>query len=194
MLTDAEPTSEPVELAEAEERLYSLAEVEAFEREGVSYELLHGRLIKTMPASKRHGNVAIKISIALGSHIEKNKLGECYAAETGFVLSKADKNMIAPDFAFIRADREQFQAAGWSDVIPDFVLEVISPNEIAEDVHEKVLAWLKASVRLVWLAYPNSKTVAAYLPTGDAKIYQAADLITCHDVIAGFEQPVSSFF
>lgn len=49
---------------------------------------------------------------------------------------------------------------------PDVAVEVVSPNETAEDVREKVRDYLTAGTPLVWVIYPRTQEVVAHTPDG----------------------------
>ena len=40
------------------------------------------------PAGGRHGRVAMKLSRRIGNYVEAHRLGETFAAETGFLIEK----------------------------------------------------------------------------------------------------------
>jgi Uma2 family endonuclease len=77
-------------------------------------------------------------------------------------------------------------------------VEVVSPNDTSEEVDEKVIEWLKAGVRLVWVVSPALKTVRIHRPrtagNGSVSLLLAEDTITGEDVIPGFSAKVAEFF
>ncbi|MGI8650849.1 MAG: Uma2 family endonuclease [Rubrobacter sp.] len=52
--------------------------------DGFRYELVRGELRQMNPAGNIHGRIAIRFTWRLARHAEENRLGEVYAAETGF--------------------------------------------------------------------------------------------------------------
>ena len=65
------------------------------------YELVKGELFEMPPAGGRHGSVAMRIGILLGSHVMRNRLGEVFAADTGFIVRRDPDTVRAPDACFI---------------------------------------------------------------------------------------------
>lgn len=53
-----------------------------------SYELIDGELRMMSPAGARHGRIAARLLRKLGNFVEEQQLGETFAAETGFILSR----------------------------------------------------------------------------------------------------------
>jgi Uma2 family endonuclease len=51
------------------------------------YELVRGELRQMNPAGNVHGRIAVRVTWRLAQHVEENRLGTVYAAETGFRLA-----------------------------------------------------------------------------------------------------------
>ena len=72
-----------------------------------------------------------------------------------------------PDVAFVSFDRwskgksESYRENAW-DVVPDLAVEVVSPNDFADELIRKVSEYFAAGVRLVWVVYPRQKLVYVY--------------------------------
>jgi Uma2 family endonuclease len=65
----------------------------------------------------------------------------------------------APDVAFVRSSRvADGIPSGYFPGAPDFVVEVLSPNDRATDVAAKVADWLAAGAELVWVVDPAART------------------------------------
>ena len=67
-------------------------------------ELVEGRVIYLTNPKPRHGRIAMRISTPLAVFVCDNKLGEVYAAETGFLVGRNPDSVRAPDVAFVRAE------------------------------------------------------------------------------------------
>lgn len=92
-------------------------------------------------------------------------------ADTGFVLSRDPDTVLAPDVAFVRADRlpPPGQRHRFAELAPDLAVEVVSPDR-ATDVTEKTLRYLDAGVALVWVVYPAQRTVAVHHAGGEMRL------------------------
>jgi Uma2 family endonuclease len=73
-------------------------------------------------------------------------------------------------------------------------VEVVSTNDLAQDVNEKVEEYLQAGVPLVWEVYPESRTVLVHRPNSTVTKLHATDELTGEDVFPGFRCQVAEFF
>lgn len=130
--------------------------------QGKRYELVKGELREMAPTGGRHGRVAIRLGGRLNSYVDEHNLGEVFAAETGFRLSKDPDTVRAPDVAFVARGRlpEEGLPAGYPEIAPDLVVEVLSPSDAA------VEDWLEAGVKLVWVVYPDTAPLMMCMSCG----------------------------
>ena len=75
---------------------------------------------------------------------------------------------------------------GFYEVVPDLVVEIVSPNDSPQYVADRVAMWLSHGVRLVWAVYPVSRTVAAHPSAGPTLIYTENDELDGGDVLPEF--------
>jgi Uma2 family endonuclease len=79
-------------------------------------------------------------------------------------------------------------------IAPDLAVEIISPNDLIEEVEAKIHAYFAAGVRQVWLLSPQFKTVTIYTsPTHSIILPEDAEL-TCEELLPGFRCAVSVLF
>jgi hypothetical protein len=77
---------------------------------------------------------------------------------------------------------------------PDLVVEVISPNDSAYEVDEKLEEYLAISIPLIWIVNPETRTVEINRPDGTATRLHASAEITGEDVLPGFHCRSRRFF
>ena len=68
-------------------------------------ELVRGELMMMSPGGSEHGRLIGRITVALGSFIAQNSLGEILGAETGFQIAHQPDTVRAPDVAFVSRER-----------------------------------------------------------------------------------------
>ncbi|MBC6936489.1 MAG: Uma2 family endonuclease [Chloroflexi bacterium] len=166
---------------------------------GKRVELVEGEIREMAPAGGEHGEVAIGIGSLIWSHVQQNRLGRVTAAETGYVLYKNSDpggrdTVRAPDVGFVSLERApQPFSEKFVPLAPDLAVEVISPNDGAEAVEEKVLDYLRYGVRQVWLIYPSSKTIVVQT-SAEIRRLAAGDTLDGGDVLPGFSVRVGEIF
>ena len=177
-------------------QLITAEELERMPQGDAHIELVKGELVKMTPAGSEHGEVALAIGSLVREFARHHNLGKTYAAETGFVLSRNPDTVRAPDAAFVSAERvmHQERREGFFDGAPDLAVEVVSPADTDEDVEEKVLEYLQAGTRLVWVVRPRTKTITAYRSLTNIRVLTLQDTLDGADVLPGFAVPVKEIF
>lgn len=160
------------------------------------YELVRGELRRMNPAGNVHGRVVMSFAWRLARHVEENRLGTVYAAETGFRLSSDPDTVRAPDVAFVSRDRVEAigDIEGFWPEAPDLAVEVISPGDSYADVEEKVFDWLDAGTKMVVVINPRQRSATVYKSPTDIAALAEADVLDGGDVVPGFELAVREIF
>lgn len=158
--------------------------------------MVKGKVYEMAPAGGRHGYAAINAGTFLNVHVRSNRLGRVFAAETGFILRRAPDTVRAPDAAFVAHSRLPADEIpdGYIAVIPDLVVEVVSPNDTRREVREKVEDWLHAGVRIVWVLNPITSTATVYRSIEDVRQLTEDDFFDGEDVVPGFSCRVGDVF
>ncbi len=162
------------------------------------FELSEGILVEMTPAGVQHGKYALKFGRRVGNFVEEHQLGETTAAETGYILFKnpTGKDTVrAPDVGFITSARVPKTGLpdGYFLGAPDLAVEVISPNDEADDVQLRVTQFLKYGTRMVVLVYPKSQTVVVHTRTGSITLDINGEF-DGGDVLPGFKLAVRDIF
>lgn len=160
------------------------------------YDLIRGELIRMSPASRGHGRIALRVGRLIGAYVDEHQLGEAHAAETGFILARNPDTVLAPDVAFVRAERltAELDDDGFLPLAPDLAVEVVSPSDRMTEVTDKVMTYLDAGVPLVWVIQPRQRIVTAYGQGDVIRVYRENDEIDGGDVLPGLRIPVASIF
>ena len=177
------------------DRFFELAEAPEYQDRVL--ELVEGVIIE-MPRPKRiHGVVAARLTMKIAVHVDENNLGEVTSGDPGFVLERNSygrDTVRGLDIAFLSKSRELGPPDfSWYELGPDLAVEVISPSNKTSDTHLKVMQLLKAGTRLVWLVYPESRTVVAHTASGAVTLTET-DTLSGGDVLPGLELRVGDIF
>lgn len=82
---------------------------------------------------------------------------------------------------------------------PELAVEVASPEQTVADMAAKAVRYLRGGTRLVWIVWPDARTVDVWHP-GDARRpsvtlrADASDLLDGKDVVPGFTHSVADVF
>jgi Uma2 family endonuclease len=159
-------------------------------------ELVKGEVVEMSPAGFDHGAIALAVGSILRDFVRSQRLGTVTAAETGFVLSRNPDTVRAPDAAFVARERVERQGRpeGFFEGAPDLAVEVVSPHDRDLQVEEKILDYLQAGTRMVWVVRPRSQTVTVYRSFSDIRVYLIDEALSGGDLLPGLEVPVRELF
>ena len=138
-----------------------------------------------------------EVSFDLGGiDVADNRLGEVFAAETGFLLSTDPDTVRAPDAAFVNAEsmKSLDSLSGYLPVSPDLVVEVVSPSDKSSDVEEKAFAWLGYGTRLVLVTDPANQIIRSYRDSRSITVGQVGDTVDASDVVSDWTFSVPEIF
>ena len=163
---------------------------------GVRGELIRGVLCETMPTGERHGKIVTNLVVELGVFVKAGQLGTVFASDSGVWLERDPDTVREPDVAFTSVEKLPLDAwnSGYSEVVPDLVVEVASPSDSRREVHDKAHMWLSHGVRLVWVVHPETRTVDVYRQGGGAATLSETDALDGLDVLPDFTCAVSAVF
>ena len=179
-----------------ETRLLTAGELLQLGGEGVRGELIRGVLCETMSTGELHGKIVTNLVIALGVFVKPKRLGTLLASDAGVWLERDPDTVREPDIAFTSAERLPLDAwnTGYSEVVPDLVVEVASPSDSRRELNDKAQMWLRYGVRLVWVVHPDTRTVDAHRADGAAVTLGEDDTLDGGDVLLGFTCAVAAVF
>lgn len=163
--------------------------------DGVRHELIHGELTGMNPTGFEHLDLSGLLIHRLRGFASERGLG-IVGGEAGFVLAHDPDTVLAPDIVFVRADRlpPREERQGFLDLAPDLAVEILSPSDRAVDVNAKVVIYLEAGVRLVWIVDPRRHTVTAYAADRTARVLVEGDDLDGGEALPGFRLPLTELF
>jgi len=159
-------------------------------------ELIDGRIVRMSPTSYRHGDIEARIAEALAAFVRPRKLGRVLTGEVGLYTRRNPDRVRGADDVFISNGTYARRSAGlaYLDVAPELVVEVLSPDDRAVHIDQKLREYFALGVRLVWLADPEARAVSVHRTLTDVREFRETDRLPGDDVLPGFEVEVASFF
>jgi Uma2 family endonuclease len=156
------------------------------------YEIVDGRPEEKERQGARHSGICARLLIKLGMYLKANRLGELYPV-TSFQIGANER---IPDLAFVSAARippEGEPDTKWP-MPPDLAVEVISPNDLYEKVYAKVMEYLAAGVKQVWLVSPEHQTFTIYRSATHITAFAGDGELVSEDLLPGFRCPLREIF
>ena len=164
--------------------------------QGVRGELIRGVLCKTMSVGQEHGEIVVNLAALLWNFIRAQRLGRLVASDSGVWLERDPDTVREPDIAFFSAEKVPpgVRVTGYSETVPDLVVEVHSPSDSMREVHDKARMWLSYGVRLVWVVHPDTRTIDVHHQEHRVSTLTETDALDGADVLPGFSCVVSDLF
>lgn len=102
-----------------------------------------------------------------------------------------------PDVAFYSWDRvpdHRVPDVAVADIIPDLAVEVISRSNTRREMELKKQDYFTAGVRLVWMAYPQQRSVEVWSAMDSCSLLTEDDSLDGGDVLPGFSLSIRDWF
>ena len=155
-----------------EEKRYTVEDYERLE-EGAPYQLISGDLVMTPSPTPFHQHILYKLILSLGFFIEREKLGILLPAPLDVYLTEND--VYQPDLIFICAEHAREVRKDKLHIIPDLVVEVLSPSTAYHDFTRKKEIYCACGVTEYWIIDPEQETIEIMIKHGD--IYQTESFL-----------------
>ncbi|WP_408648785.1 Uma2 family endonuclease [Tumidithrix elongata] len=163
--------------------------------DGNCYEYVDGELVIAANSGVEHGYLALTLGYFLTGFVRTDKLGVTCDSSTAFKMKTGNKR--SPDLAFIAKERLQGLKRlpkGFFDGAPDLAVEIISPNNTFEEIHNKLVEYFENGTRLAWVILPDEECVLVYHKPKPSKLLQLEHSLDGEDVIPNFNLPLSELF
>ncbi|MEM9933773.1 MAG: Uma2 family endonuclease [Bacteroidota bacterium] len=156
----------------------------------------HGQLFIMSPTGTETSFYNYDIGFELGIWNRKHKLGRISESNGGYLLP--DGSMRAPDIAWISHERlkevDPKDAKGFMKICPDFVIELMSPNDSLQEADKKMDNWLSNGVRLGWLIDPQNRLTYVCLPSETRHEISFTQVLSGGEVLPEFELDLQEIF
>ena len=156
-------------------------------------ELVGGQVVELVLPGLRHGVLVAGLSYRLREYAGASGLG-LVVSDTGFILSRDPPTVRGPDVAVVFKDRVPAPIpVKFFPGPPDLAVEVLSPDDRPGEVAAKVVDYLRAGARAVWVVDPDKRTVSVHTPRG-AVTYQRDEVLRGAPPLPEFELDIQSLF
>ncbi len=179
-----------------EEKVWTDAEFMALNRDGHRYEIVNGELIDMGNSGAKHGYVCSVLMILLGGYVHIEKLGAMFDSSTAFKMKSGNKR--SPDVSFMAKERLQGLDElpdGFLEGAPDLAVEILSPSNTVEEIHNKLVEYFDNGSRLVWVINPKEKYVLVYRSSQEPdRLLKSIDSLDGEEIVPGFSLAIAELF
>jgi Uma2 family endonuclease len=141
--------------------------------------------------------IAATIIFFLVQFVRERDLGRVNGGQGSYQVFPDDPNKVRiPDVSFTRKERlpKIGRERGHGRVAPDLAVEVVSPNDKASYIRNKIRDFQAAGIPLIWIVYPDSRIVEIHRLDGSTSARQVGEVLSGEDVLPGFEVEVAALF
>ena len=166
------------------------------------FEFVDGEKIPMSPSVAGSNYTARILEKALDRVVEAQKLGEVLVEAT-FVFTDNPqwvRRSLIPDVAFVKLEKLvafRTRHPNWKElpymIVPDLVVEVLSPTDRQSDVRRKIARYFEEGVQLVWVVDYLNEVVDVFTAHGGHEL-RRGDTLTAGDIIPGFELTLETLF
>ncbi len=163
--------------------------------DGRKHELWHGRIVTRSPAGAGHGDVIVRLTIAVGGFVHRHRLGLVYDGQTGFRLSV--DFCFCPDLAFVSHERMKRILPLKEKLFhgtPDLAVEVLSPSDSITKTEEKLNRLLAHGTRLAWMVDLKHRSVRIYRQPEVFELLREGRFLRGNSVLPGFRFAITRLF
>lgn len=165
--------------------------------DGKPRELVRGEVVEQNYKGLLHGSTVVTLAAYLSNFIRdaETPLG-IVLLNVGYVVRYADcESVRAVDVSFIRRERLPAELPeAFPDFAPDLAIEVVEPNDRYSEVAERIEELLQAGAGVYWVVDLQRRKVDVYHPNGLLHKVHESEVLTCEDLLPGFELPLKTLF
>jgi Uma2 family endonuclease len=186
-------------MSSAEIPAMSLDEFLSLPEDGWDREYIRGEL-RTKPMTYRnrhHSRATITIGTILNNWaISTRGAWEVYGGEAGFILSREPRTIVGIDIAVVSRELMSMQTDETTvlEGAPTVAIEILSPSDTVEDMHEKTELYLDHGVAVVWWLDPQDRTVRIYRQNQLPVMLNESQELTGEPELPGLRVAVSDLF
>lgn len=180
--------------------LMTAEELLALPDDGIDRELIDGALRESPMTTRGAPHCLAMTNLA---HLLRDWLkpqprprGRLYTGDIRVRVRRDPDTFVGVDLAYIAADLAARTAddTTFIDGVPVLAIEILSPSDTVEGVREKVNAYLKVGVPLVWEVNPYYRAVTVHRPGMPPDLFNVTQDLTAEPHLPGLRIAVVDVF
>ena len=163
---------------------------------GKRFELVDGEVVEVPGAGELHIMIVILLYKLLDRFVEQHDLGLVRPDGLAYVLRRGPDQVRIPDVSFVAWEsvpEGEVSERFWEGA-PTLAVEVVSPNDRADDIYDRVRDYLAAGSRQVWVLWPRQRALSVYRPDADTRELGPDAMLDAGDILPGFSVRVGDLF
>jgi Uma2 family endonuclease len=165
--------------------------------DAILYEVVDGKLVELGPMGAHEIWLATELVVYLRNFARQHRLGRA-VQEMLFDFTTMVQRKRRPDVAFVSYERWPRQrpvprTEAW-DVVPNLVVEVVSPSDKGSDILDKIAEYFRIGVECVWVIFTSQEQVYIYESPTQVRILTRADELYGEPVLPHFRLPLATLF
>lgn len=158
-------------------------------------ELMDGEVVQKAMVGKAHSRLVRKLLQALANY--GDEIGTIDVDTELRHLHREAQWVFIPDVSVTFQDR----LAGYSfsenrpvEVLPDFAIEVLSPDDRPGRVTQKIAHYMQAGVPLLWVVDPEERQITVWRPDAAPHNVETSETLTAAPVLPDFSADLGELF
>jgi Uma2 family endonuclease len=157
-------------------------------------EYINEKIVQKLMPQGEHSTLQIRLGTVINEAITARKLGHAF---TGLRCTFAGRSVV-PDISVFTWERipktEEGKIANRFESHPDWVIEILSPDQSANQVIRKILFCIQQGTQLGWLIDPTDESVLIVQPNIFPEIKQGEDRLPTLETVEDLDLSVQELF
>ena len=159
-------------------------------------EFICGEVVQKSMPSLYHSALQTELAALLRNLLRITRAG--WVVTEARHAQRAESRAYLPDvgvilMANLPKTRREFER-GPVERVPDFAIEILSPDDRPGRVAEKLAFYLRNNIPLVWVVDPIERTIDAHRPNLPSTHHKTGDIITADPVLPDFVLDLDKLF
>lgn len=158
-------------------------------------DLVRGEIIEMPRPGKLHGMVCANVVWILSNYCRQRRTGYVCSNDTGVIIERGPDTVRGPDvMLFDDATTYEEVKPTFGDKPPLLAVEVLSPNDTAGKLMERITDQLRFGTPLVWVLDPDARNACIYRPGKEPYLVRESGDLTGEEILPDFRCRVAELF
>ena len=158
-------------------------------------ELWDGEVVEKAMPSRPHSTLVRELLTELTLHLRANPIA---SADTELRHAEVESEWVfLPDVSVTLHSRRPgppSEAKGPERVLPDFAIEVLSPDDRPGQLARRIASYMSAGVTLLWVVDPEDEQITVWERGAEPRLVAPGETLSAAPVLPGFSIDVERLF